>query len=408
MGNLMERTSARVSLHRVPERLVVSRWRDSGCCPGTIQNYLRWLRRFRSYCMEQAVSIESQLTRAGAVAFVRTWARDHHESERMHQRTGLPALRALGCALRSLGQPVPRWREPAKKTALPALLREFVEYRRQHAGVADTTIAWDLQAVALLRTEGRDGTTIKLCEIDHLITVLSRRLARKTVARICCAFRAWFRFLYTSGRIQHDLASSILAPRIVVVDRPPRALPWHDVQRILKGIDLHKPHGQRDFAMLLLMATYGMGAGEVLSLRLEDVEWQNKLLHVHRPKTKVSITLPLLDPVAKALALYVRSGRPRHAVAREIFVSAHMPHPRLTASSAVWHRLQKHAREAGVVANFLGSHVLRHSHAMRQIELGANPKIVSDILGHLRPSSTSAYVRVATRRLRSLALPVPR
>jgi len=84
-----------------------------------------------------------------------------------------------------------------------------------------------------------------------------------------------------------------------------------------------------------------------------------------------------------------------------------MPYPRLTASSAIRHRIVKHATAAGLTATFLGSHVLRHSHACRQIEGGAPPKVVSDILGHRRPSSTSAYVRVAVDRLRGLALPVP-
>jgi site-specific recombinase XerD len=51
---------------------------------------------------------------------------------------------------------------------------------------------------------------------------------------------------------------------------------------------------------------------------------------------------------------------------------------------------------------------LRHSHAGRQIDQGAPPKVVSDILGHRRPESTSAYVRIATSRLRDVALSVPR
>ncbi len=62
---------------------------------------------------------------------------------------------------------------------------------------------------------------------------------------------------------------------------------------------------------------------------------------------------------------------------------------------------------AGVVAPYLGSHALRHSHATRQIDLGAPAKVVGDILGHVRPESTSVYVRVALQRLRPLALPVP-
>lgn len=192
------------------------------------------------------------------------------------------------------------------------------------------------------------------------------------------------------------------------MDRPPRALPWKDVTRLLKAIDVRRPLGRRDFAMLLTMATYGMGAGEVLSLRLNDIDWEARSIRVRRPKTGTDIALPLLDPVARALADYVQRGRPVHAATREIFVSHRMPHRRLSGAAAIRHRLVEHAAAAGLKPAFIGSHVLRHSHACRQIEKGAPPKVVSDILGHRRPSSTSAYVRVATEGLRRMALPVPK
>jgi site-specific recombinase XerD len=85
-----------------------------------------------------------------------------------------------------------------------------------------------------------------------------------------------------------------------------------------------------------------------------------------------------------------------------------MPHRALSGSSTIRHRLIKYADAAGVSAAFLGTHVFRHSHATRQIEGGAPPKIVGDILGHRRPESTSAYVRGAIVRLREIALPVPK
>jgi site-specific recombinase XerD len=73
----------------------------------------------------------------------------------------------------------------------------------------------------------------------------------------------------------------------------------------------------------------------------------------------------------------------------------------------VRHILHKHARVAGVSAPYLGSHVLRHTHACRELELGVPPKVIGDILGHRRPESTSAYLRVATERLREVALALP-
>lgn len=61
------------------------------------------------------------------------------------------------------------------------------------------------------------------------------------------------------------------------------------------------PPGKRDFAILLLLSTYGLGAAEVLGLRLEDLDWHAGILRSRRPKTKVTFELPLLPGVAHAL-----------------------------------------------------------------------------------------------------------
>jgi integrase len=157
-----------------------------------------------------------------------------------------------------------------------------------------------------------------------------------------------------------------------------------------------------------MMATYGMGAGEITGLALDDIDWVARTIRVRRPKTATVTRLPLLDPVARALSRYLRYHRPVHARDRAVFVSQRMPHDRLSGSSALRHRLVMYADRAGVHADFLGTHVFRHTHATRQIEAGASAKIVGDILGHRRPESTSAYVRSALPRLRAVGLPVPR
>jgi site-specific recombinase XerD len=153
------------------------------------------------------------------------------------------------------------------------------------------------------------------------------------------------------------------------------------------------------------MATYGLGAAEVVTLRLEDVDWAAAILRVRRPKTGATIALPLLPAVATTIAAYLRRGRPRQATTRALFVSSQMPHGAMS-TSALRFLVRQHARAAGISVP-VGGHMLRHSHATRQIDTGANPKVVGDILGHRRPASTSIYIRVAWRRLRGVGLPVP-
>jgi site-specific recombinase XerD len=311
-----------------------------------------------------------------------------------------------------MGVDLPAWHSNTVR-AMPALVvREFIEYRLHHRGVSGGTTLSDTRLasafLAFLRRRGRRVSAIRVTDLDEFVLALASKCRPKTVAGNCSTLRALLRFLHGSGRLAVDLAACVAAPRIRSFDRPPRALPWCDVRRILRAIDVQRPPGRRDFAIFLMMATYGMGAGEICTLTLDDIDRTARTVRIRRPKTGIATVVPLLDPVAGALERYLRNDRPAHAQGRAVFVTTHLPHGALSGSTTIRHRLHMHAQAAGVRADFLGTHAFRHAHATRQIEGGAPMKVVGDILGHRRPASTSVYVRSAILRLRAVALPVPR
>lgn len=394
------------------ERSVIQTWRSAGLTDGTIILYLHAIRRFRAYWRARDIDEIKRLTYADVMAYARSYVgpRCGRASE-ANCHAARSGMHAWSCALNRLGVPVPPWHPPPASRRWPALIDEYGEYRRSHRGVADSTLVSDREIASkfltFLRSRGRSVSTMRVVDLDDFSDGLSVRLARRTVAGLCSSLRSFLRFLRMTGRIRRDFASCIVAPRFRVDERPPRALPWESVRQILRAIPRDGRIGRRDFAMLLLMAVYGLGAGEIVRLRLDDVDWSGRVLRVRRPKTGVLIELPLLPAVARALAAYLRRGRPGGTTTRELFVTAGFPHRSIT-SSVLRHQVRKYATRAGVVVAVLGAHVFRHSHATRQIDAGAPAKIVGDILGHRRPSSTSVYVRVALRRLRTVGLPVPR
>lgn len=391
-------------------------WRTSGRTVATVAVYFTWARRFVAYCVRCGLDPVAHLTEEFAQKFRREGClRRKFKRPRRRLPVGriaVIAARALSCALAGLGQAVPEWRCAPPRPQLPKLVGEFVAHRVKHRGIAVATVRQEVSVatefLSFLRAQRRRAAQVRVVDLDKFVVDLASRRTRKTVAGNCSTLRAFLRFLHMTGRLRADLASCVVAPRTRAVDRPPRALPWRDVQRILRAIDVRQPPGRRDFALFLMMATYGMGAGEVYELKLDDIDWSARTIRVRRPKTGTVTVLPLLDPVAAALARYLRLERPTHARDRNVFVTDHMPHGALGGSTTIRHRLHGYAIAAGVSAAFLGTHVFRHTHATRQIEGGAPPRIVGDILGHRRPESTSAYVRGATIRLRAIALPVPR
>ena len=396
-----------------PERAVIDLWRKGHLSKGTIAIYLQWIRRFKKYCQKRRLVDSEQLTVSGVKRFIRAYIGSRLKAptrSKNSQYVANNALHAWACALGALGTPTPPWRE--QHTApLPPLLKEYSRYRRVHIGTSDRTLIRDIDtARGFLRQLQHADRPIKnasLSDVDRFVRKLANGVSKRTVADSCSSLRAFLRFLRTTGRLAADLARDVIAPRYRIDERPPRALPWSDVQRIMRSISRSKAPGKRDYAILLLMATYGLGAAEILGLRLEDLDWRAGVLRAHRPKTNVSIDLPLLPHIAKGLIAYLRWERPPARLISHIFLRKNMPYQPMT-SGAIRYRIRCYARRAGIKNAVIGSHAFRHSHATRQIDGGANIKIVSDILGHRSASSTSVYVRVALKRLRSVSLPVPK
>jgi integrase/recombinase XerD len=281
----------------------------------------------------------------------------------------------------------------------------------RYRGVTEKTArleAWHLTLfLKFLASRRRNARAVSLVDVDAYLLARAKTWSLKTVAVACNALRAFLRYLYMVRLLRADLSAHVSRPRIRTVDAPPRALPWNDIRRILRAIDVTAPLGLRDKALFLMMATYGMGAAEVCGVRLQDIDWRARRVRVRRPKTGVVTELPLLDPVARAIATYLRRARPAHAACRCVFVSSLQPHTQL-GPQALYHRIALYAARAGVQSAYLGTHLFRHSHATRQIEQGRSVKVIGDILGHRLPESTSVYTRSAILRLRTVALPVPR
>lgn len=382
-------------------------WKASGRTSSTRTAYLYAGRRFERECRKRGRDTIAHLTRQRAFALADACGLKAEGSSRP-QFVG--AARALSCALAALGVLVPEWSRARRGPLRPRIVERFVQHRLRYRGVTETTARLEAGHVALflkfLDAPRRNARTVRLDDVDAFVLVRSKTWSLKTIAIACNALRAFLRYLFMVRLLRADLSVHVARPKIRSVDRPPRALPWDDVRRLLRAIDTTEPLGLRDKALFLMMATYGMGAAEVCGLRLPDIDWRSRRIRVRRPKTGVVTELPLLDAVGRALATYLRRGRPAHAASRCIFVSSPQPHTQLGAQ-ALYHRIALYASRAGVRNCYLGTHLFRHSHATRQIEQRRSVKIVGDILGHRLPESTSVYTRSAILRLRSVALPVP-
>ena len=171
---------------------------------------------------------------------------------------------------------------------------------------------------------------------------------------------------------------------------------------MLKTVDRRSFVGKRDYAILLLLVTYGLRAREVAALTLEDIDWKRARLHVRGRKAGHSTAYPLAPIVGEALLDYLRQDRPKAAV-RALFFRALAPHTPLSWV-AVSLRAKHYIRKAGIKVPRPGSHTLRHTCVQRLVDARLSLKTIGDFVGHRTPDATAIYAKVNIEALREVAL----
>lgn len=240
--------------------------------------------------------------------------------------------------------------------------------------------------------------------ILQFIVAQGKRYDRKTLASVCAVLRRFLSYLHRRGLVAVDYSSVVVSPRIFRHETCPRFLTRAEVEAALAVIDRRTVVGRRDYAMLLLLATYGLRGGEVVRLRLDDLNWRKGTLHISRRKAGNETTYPLSVPVGEAILKYLRDGRPSSAPYREVFLSSFPPFFPFHDASVLSGKAQWCLARAGIKVNHPGSHTFRYSCAQRLFEEGVPLKTIGDYLGHRHPDSTQRYTKMALDQLREVAL----
>ena len=241
--------------------------------------------------------------------------------------------------------------------------------------------------------------------LERFVKSVAARLSRVTLQHKAAHLRSFLRFLAGRGEVAPGLDAAIEQPRVYRSEQLPRALPWESVQTLLATVDRTTAMGRRDYAMLLLIATYGLRASEVAAVRLDHIAWRAGHFQVPRPKTQTPIVLPLTLEVGAALLDYLRHARPASAH-REVFLRVRKPGGPLVAAG-VGKAFRVWGSRSALNIRSGGAHCLRHSLALHLLRQGTSLKAIGDLLGHRSMESTCVYLRLHVDDLRAAALDLP-
>jgi len=288
----------------------------------------------------------------------------------------------------------------------PAVVARFGEYllseRRLQVG---TTAAHVARVRRFLNGYAPPGGLAELtaAEVTRALLDEGEGRAPVSVKKFGYTLRAFLRFCLVTGEVEHNLSGATLVIRSPQPSLLPIGVSPAQIEALLEACDRDTALGLRDYAVIVLLTRLGLRAGEVVGLRLEDIDWRHGEVLV-RGKGARQERLPLPAEAGQVIADYLMHARPADATHREVFCAVRAPRRRLT-SPAVWAIVNRACERAGLEP--FGAHRLRHSLGEAMVAAEVSLAAIGQVLRHDDPLTTANYARVDVTRLRSLAQPWP-
>lgn len=376
---------------------------------GSLRDLVYGLIQFGTYLHEQGITDLGQLRFHHVESFVATQPVRRSRKYQYPISRGVWAARHLWRYVCAAGITAPEPSAPAP-VYFP-LLEEWLGFLERHRGLVPQSLHLYRRYIRrFLEYLGPDATAAGLrrlevgCIRDYLQRACEGR-SRSERKAVLSTLRVFLRFAWSRGYLARDLTLVVERVPSFKHDRLPRGPRWEDARQLLDAPERNTVLGQRDYAILQLLLTYGVRAQQICLLSLEDICWQTDTLTFPPLKGGRRVIVPLVPSVGEAILTYLCCGRPR-TDSRRVFLSTRPPVSPLT-SSAISGLVARAFARTEVPSPHRGSHALRHAWATRMLEEGRPLKIMADLLGHRSLETTRLYTKVDLGRLCTVPLPWP-
>lgn len=302
---------------------------------------------------------------------------------------------------------------PASTTVTPIerVINAFRQDLRQTQGLSTATQRQYIPFIEDFLKE-RFGTghvyLAKLCAAD-VVEFIKGQATRLSQARAKCAtiaLRSFLRYLRYRGEIALDLAAAVPTVPNWSMTGIPRAMEPDHVKAVLASCSRETAVGCRDYAILMLLAHLGLRSGEIVSLTLDNIDWELGCLTVIGSKGGRSSQLPLPADVGQAIADYLQHHR-AHSNCRSLLLRVTAPIQGLGSQTSISSIVIAAIARAGIHTRHAGAHQFRHALACEMLRQGATLTEIGSLLRHRHAKTTGIYAKVDFNALRPLSLPWP-
>ena len=305
---------------------------------------------------------------------------------------------------------------------LPTIYIEYKRYLLDEKGIAIGTIHNRKKPVLkfLIDNPGLTSTVqlkrIQPDSIHKYVIKNSQTLSHDIKKKLIEGLRDFFRFLHLKSYVQKDLSPSIPTVIKYRLSSLNRGIPWEVVKKLIAIPDRRTHTGRRDYAIILILASYGVRGGQLANLVLSDIDWKNKKIHFPAMKGGKDVDAPLLPEVAEALVAYFKGGRmdaPKKY--KEVFLTTGLGGSQVDGQrplgSKLWYVVSRNLSKVNFDRSIKypqGPHSIRHAFATKLLNEKTPMKSISDLLGHKSLATTFVYTKSDIKRLRDLVAPWPK
>lgn len=292
------------------------------------------------------------------------------------------------------------------------LLDAYLKWMRDYQHASEGTLEIRCHSITqFLKWLGPDAIPEGLLRlssdrIEDFFISYARSMGRSARRSMQSALRTFLRFCLHQGYIEKSLEHAVPTLRTYKLATVPRGLTDTQAQQVLRCINRNSHVGRRDYAIVLLLYTYGVRGGQVRALRLEDINWEQNQILFKALKHGKDSRLPLLPEVGESILDYLQNSRPS-CTYPHIFLTCRAPYHPLPNPNSLSAIVGRYIQTAGIEIPSKGAHAFRHCFATRMLYKGHSLKAIADVLGHRHLGTTFIYTKVDFNALRQVALEWP-
>jgi integrase/recombinase XerD len=287
-------------------------------------------------------------------------------------------------------------------TDIANVKRRFLAYLTMEKGMSqNTAVAYGDDVDKLTRYLADAGEAVENASTDNLegfvCTLQDVGIQPRSQARIISGVKSFYKFLRLEGYLDTEPTELLLAPKIG--RHLPEVLTIAEIDAMIAAIDMSKPEGQRNRAIIETLYGCGLRVSELVTLKLSQLFFDERYVLIQGKGNKQRV-VPISPVAIEQINLYIEQTRSHQTVQRgsEDILFLNRRGAMLTRQM-IFHIVKQLCELAGV-RKVISPHTLRHSFATHLLEGGANLRAIQQMLGHESITTTEIYVHIDRSRLR--------